>query len=163
MNRTFAITFGVGIAVVAIVVAGVLLMQRGARIGLLGEVLKVRTSELDENSSVAVVDFRIQNPSDVLFAVRSLKVLMEENDGKLYESQVVSELDAKRLFENLPLLGQKFNETLIMNDRIAARSSMDRMVAARFEAPDSRLQARKRLVIRIEEVDGQVSELTENK
>jgi len=161
MNRTFAITFGAGIAVVAIVVAGVLLMQRGARIGLKGEILKVRTSALDENSSVAALDFRIQNPSNVLFAVRSVQVLMEENDGKLYESQVVSELDARRLFENLPLLGQKFNETLMMNDRIAPHSSMDRMVAARFEAPESRLQARKRIVIRIEEVDGQVSEFAE--
>jgi hypothetical protein len=161
MNRTFAITFVVGIAVVAIAVAGVLLMQRGARIGLLGEVLKVRMAPLDENSSVAVIDFRVQNPSNVVFVVRSVKVLMEEKDGKLYESQVVSEMDAKRLFEGLPLLGQKFNETLLMNDKIAAHSSVDRMVAARFEAPESRLQARKRLVIRIEEVDGAVSEFAE--
>jgi hypothetical protein len=35
------------------------------------------------------------------------------------------------------------------------------MVAARFEAPVSRLEARKRFLIRIEEVDGKEFELPE--
>src|SRR5688500_3579954 len=101
MTRTFTITFAVGIAVMAIVVSGILFMQRGARIGITGEILKVRTAALDENSSVAAIDFRFANPSNVLFEVRSVAVLMEENDGKQYPGQVASELDAKRLFDAL--------------------------------------------------------------
>ena len=161
MTRTFTITFAVGIAVMAIVVSGILYMQRGARIGITGEILKVRTAALDENSSVVVIDFRFANPSNVLFEVRTVAVLMEESDGKQYPGQVASELDAKRLFDALPLLGQKFNDTLKIRDHVAARSTADRMVAVRFEAPESRIQARKRFLMRIEEVDGASSEISE--
>ena len=161
MNRTFTITFAVGIVVMAIVVSGILYMQRGARIGISGEILKVRTAALDENSSVAVIDFRFANPSNVLFEVRSVTVLMEENDGKQYPGQVASELDAKRLFDALPLLGQKFNDTLKIRDEVPPHSTADRMVAVRFEAPESRIQARKRFLMRIEEVDGANSEISE--
>ena len=45
--------------------------------------------------------------------------------------------------------------------KIPARESQDRMIAARFEVPESKLTARKRLVLRIEDVDGPVSELVE--
>jgi len=66
-----------------------------------------------------------------------------------------------RLFDAVPLLGQKYNPTLIAREKIASHESEDRMVAARFEVPDDRLEARKRLVLRIEEVDGAVSEISE--
>src|SRR5437867_2142036 len=108
MNRTSAITFAAGIAVVAIGITGVLFMQRGARVGLTGQFLKVRTAALDENSTVAVIDFRFANPSDVTFVVLTVSAFMEENDGKQYEGKVAAEMDAQRLFEGLPLLGQKF-------------------------------------------------------
>jgi hypothetical protein len=35
------------------------------------------------------------------------------------------------------------------------------MVAARFDAPESRLESRKRFLLRIEEVDGLVPEISE--
>jgi hypothetical protein len=161
MNRTFAITFVVGIAVVAIAITGVLVMQRGARIGLTGGILKTRTAVLDENSSIAVIDFRFANPSNVIFVVRTVQVIMEDKDGVKYDGRVVSEMDAQRLFEGMPLLGQKFNQTLRTMEKIAPRSTEDRMVAARFEAPEDRLQGRKRFLLRVEEIDGQISELSE--
>jgi hypothetical protein len=37
------------------------------------------------------------------------------------------------------------------------------MVAVRFEVPESKLEARKRLLVRIEEVDGKVFDLSETK
>src|SRR5438309_1827272 len=107
-NQQFAVACGVGLACVGLVVAGILLMQRGARVGVVGSFLKVRTAPLEDNSTVAVVDFRFNNPGNVLFVVRSVTVLMEEKDGKQYEGRTIAEMDAKRLFEALPLLGQKF-------------------------------------------------------
>jgi hypothetical protein len=160
MNKNFAIAFGIGIVCIAIAVAGILYMQRGAHIDLPGKILKVRTAPLDENSAVVVVDFRIANPADYPFIVRTVTVEMEDNSGNQYVGQTVSEMDAKRLFEAIPLLGQKYNDTLLMRDKILPHDSQDRMVAARFEAPESRLQARKRFVMRIEEVDGKVFEFS---
>ncbi len=48
-----------------------------------------------------------------------------------------------------------------MRDKLPPHTSWDRMVAARFEVPESKLQARKRFLVRIEEVDGPVTEISE--
>ena len=161
MSKNFLTAFLVGLAVVAIAVTAILVMNRGARIGLTGKIMKVRTAPLDENSSVAVLDFRITNPASVAFVVRTVTVVLDDPDGQEYQGATVSEIDAKRLFEGLPLLGQKFNETLLMRDKIPSGATQDRMVAARFEAPESRLDGRKRFLLRIEDVDGPVTELSE--
>ena len=136
-------------------------MQRGAHIGLTGSILKVRTAALDENSTVAVIDFRFTNPGNVPFWVRTVSVVLENKDGNQFDGKVISETDAKRMFEVMPLLGQKFNETLILRDKIQGHTSQDRMVAARFEAPEALISARKRFLVRIEEVDGPIVEFSE--
>ncbi len=161
MKNPFPPAMAIGVALVAIAVAGILYMQRGARVGLAGSILKVRTAPLDDYSSVAVIDFRFSNPSNVRFVVRTVTVLMEDAAGNQYTGQTVSEMDAKRLFEGLPLLGQKYNSTLVMRDSIPSHASEDRMVAARFEGPESKLESRKRFIVRIEDVDGPVTELSE--
>jgi hypothetical protein len=73
----------------------------------------------------------------------------------------VSEVDAARLFEYFPLLGQKYNDSLIARTRLEPHRTLDRMIAAKFEIPEAQLQARKGLRIRIEDVDGAVSEIAE--
>ena len=161
MQKSFLMAFGIGLAIIALGVGGIFLMQRGNRIELPGKILKVRTAPLDDDSSIAVIDFRIANPSDILFEVRTVTVEMEDNQGKNYLGESVSETDAKRLFEALPVLGPKFNPTLLMRDRVGSHGSADRMIAARFQAPMALLDGRKRFVVRIEEVDGKVFEYAE--
>jgi hypothetical protein len=161
MQKNFAAAFGVGLAIIALAVGGIFLMQRGDRIDLPGKILKVRTAPLDEESSIAVIDFRITNPSDIIFEVRTVTVEMEDNQGKSTMGQTVSEMDAKRLFEALPVLGQKFNPTLLMRERLGSHGSADRMIAARFQVPLAALDGRKRFVVRIEEVDGKSFEYSE--
>jgi hypothetical protein len=90
-------------------------------------------------------------------------VFVEDENGQVHEGAVISEADAKRLFEALPLLGQKYNESLLIRTRIRPRETMDRMVAARFELPEARLASRRRLWVRVEDVDGAVSEIAEAK
>ena len=157
------VPLAVGMVVVLCAVGGVLYMQRGAHIELNGAILKVRTQAMDENSSVAVIDFRFVNPSDYNFVVREVGVTVEDKDGKTIEGAPVSELDARRLFEYFPQLGQKFNDTLVMKNKIPPRQSMDRMIVARFEVPESQLDARKDLIVRVVDLDGPTSELREKK
>ena len=57
---------------IAVAVGGILYMQRGAHMGVPGQILKVRTAPLDDNSSVAVIDFRFVNPADVVFVVHTV-------------------------------------------------------------------------------------------
>ncbi len=161
MQKNFAVAFAIGLGLIAVIVGGVLYMQRGARVGLTGSFLKVRTAPLDDNSSVAVVDFRFRNPGDVNFVVRAVTVVLEDAAGNQVEGRTVSEIDAKRLFEGIPLLGQKYNDTLVTRDKVTAGAALDRMVAARFEAPEAKLEQRKRLLLRIEDVDGPITEISE--
>lgn len=161
MSSRFALPLVIGLAVVAVLVFGVMWVQRGAHVELKGEILKVRTQELDEHSSLAVIDFRFANPADYAFIVRKVDVILEDPNGKQADGMTVSDTDAKRVFEVYPLLGQKYNESLRPRDRIGGRESQDRMIAARFELPAAVLNTRKRLTVRVEDVDGPVSEIRE--
>ena len=94
MRGTSGVAFAIGVAVIAIVIGGIFYMQRGDKIDLPGKILKVRTAVLDDGksdrgpdhdaTSVAVVDFRVTNPSDVIFEVRTVSVQMQGADGKTY-------------------------------------------------------------------------------
>lgn len=155
--------FGVGIAVIALAVAGIFYIQRGAHLALPGKVLKVRTVPLDDNSSLAVIDFRVTNSSDYPFQVHSVTVVLEDAAGNGTEGQTASEMDVRRVFAGMPLLGKQYNEVLKERDRIGPHSTADRVVMARLEVPEQKLAARRRFLVRIEEVDGAVSEFGETK
>jgi hypothetical protein len=161
MSRTLLITFGIGIVVVAIAVTVIVFMQRGGHVELPGTILKVRTAPLDEQSAAAVIDFRVTNPSDYPFQVRGVTVVLESQSGAQTEGATASETDAQQLMAGVPLLGDKYNPSLMVRERVPAHTTLDRMIAARFEVPDSQLQARKRFLVRVEEVDGVVQVLPE--
>jgi hypothetical protein len=161
VSPRFLLPLLVGLAAAAAMVFGIFYVQRDAHVELKGGILKVRTQGMDETSSVVVIDFRFVNPSAYPFIVRKVDVYAVTKDGSTLEGQPVAEADAKRLFQYFPLLGQKFNDTLLMRDRIDGRQSQDRMIAARFEKPVKELEQRQQLVVRIEDVDGPVSELRE--
>ncbi len=161
LSKQFLLTFAIGLAVILIAVAGIFYMQRGAHIELKGAILKVRTLGMDDGNSLAVVDFRFVNNADFPFVVRTVDVTITGADGQEVASSTISEMDAKRIFGYYPVLGTKYNSSLITRDKIPGRKSEDRMIVARFEIPVAKLDARKNLKIRIEDVDGPVSELVE--
>ena len=163
MHKQLLGPIGIGAALILAAVGVMLYLTRGAHIELTGSVLKVRTMALDENSSLAVVDFRFANPADYPFVVRSCTVHLQDGSGKALEGFSVPETDARRIFEYYPILGPKYNDTLVLKDKIPAHNSQDRMIAARFEIPVDRLEARQRLSLRIEEIDGVVSEIEEKR
>lgn len=161
MNKPLLKALGIAVLVVAAVIGGVFYMQRGAHIELQGRILKVRTAPLDDNNSVAVLDFRFTNIADIHFAVSDVKVAVEDSSGNLVQGATVAESDAQRLFESIPLLGQKYNASLIVRDKIPGHATEDRMIAASFPIPEAQLEKRRQLTIRIEDVDGPVSEIKE--
>jgi len=160
MNRAFFPLLGL-IAVAAIVGGGIYL-NRGSHMVLRGEINKVRTHAVDEKSSVAVVDFRFTNPADYPYVIRTVQLFLEGQEGsKPIEGGIVADIDAKRVMEAIPELGPNYNGSLKVHDRIAPKTSDDRMIAARFEVPVTELNRRKQFRLRIEEVDGAISELIE--
>jgi hypothetical protein len=154
MNKGFAIAFGAGLVVVGLGTASFLYMNHGLKLELPGKVLKVRTAALDENDSVAVFDFRVTNTSDLNFQVRSVKVELVDEHGTSYVGDDVSDVDATRLLAGVPVLGQKYNPSLMLKDVIRPHATVDRMIAAHFGGASSVLDKRKKFVLHIEEVDG---------
>ena len=133
MSKNFMIALGVGLVCIVVAVAGILYMQRGARVGVTGQVIKVRTAPLDENSTIVVLDFRITNPSDYPFMPRNVTAIYEDSAAKRTEGITAPELDAQHIFQGIPVLGEKFNKTLIERDKVDGHGTLDRMVMAKFD------------------------------
>jgi hypothetical protein len=79
------------------------------------------------------------------------------------EGARISKADVDNLFKYEKLLGPKYNEVLSVKDQIAPHQTVDRMTGARFELPESAIEARKTIRVHIEELDGAVAELTEKR
>jgi hypothetical protein len=124
-------------------------------------ILKARTAPLDENSTVAVLDIRLTNPSDLVLEIMQVRLEMEDAKRTRVVGDVIGASDTKRVFEAVPVLGQQFLETLSMKQRIPAHSTKDYMVAARFGAPTSEVDARARFVLHLDESDGKTFEFLE--
>jgi hypothetical protein len=162
MSKSILIAMAAGIVVLAVAVGAIFRVQRGAHIELIGKILKVRTAPIDEDSSVAAVDFRVTNPADYPFVVQKVTLTAIGPGGGRTEGDTISEMDAKRLFDAIPLLGPKYNQTLLIHERVPPHTTIDRMASARFEVPDSKLQARTNLILRVDEIDGRaVAEFSE--
>jgi hypothetical protein len=160
VNRTFLLA---GLAVAAVMAATLLYLNRGAHLVLEGTIQKVRVHSLDDHSALVIADFRASNPSDTLLVVQSVDVFVDGADGQTYDGATVAEAEVQRIMAAMPELGPKYNPSLIARDQIKPKESTDKMIAARFEIPGPKVESRKKLRIRIKDVDGAVSELEEGK
>ncbi len=154
MSKTAAIFFGVGLAIVAIAATLIFYGNRGNHLELQGQIIKIRTGAIDEHNSAAVLDFRLQNVSDVLFEVRDLKVTAEEPDGVKVAGDVISKSQIGELLEYNKFLGRQFNAGLGIKDKIEPHQTVDRMVAVRFDIPQSQLDKVKQVRLWIQDMDG---------
>ena len=162
MSKNLLIAFGVGVGCIALVVAGILFMQRGAHLDLPGQILKVRTAPVNDELTAVMVDFRVSNTSDYPAVVRTVRLYVEDKDGNRLEGTIMADPDAGRVFAAFPTLGQKYNPSLILKDKIPGRGTWDRMIGATFPVAEAKLQARKGMIVAIEELDGKIFELTGN-
>lgn len=163
MKSKFPLYVIAGLAVVAGIIYFGMFTTKGARIELKGEILKTRLVPLGERATLMILDFRATNVSDYMFLVRDTGLTVIKPDGSEAETAIVSRSEMDRVFQVLQLAGPKYNEVLTIKDRIQPKQTVDRMVAARVELPESVVAARKGMRLRIEDSDGAVSELAEKK
>lgn len=153
--------FGIGLVALAIATVWIFWMQRGAHMELRGSIQKVRTLAPEETGTVAIIDFRFRNTSDYAFVVREIQAFATAPDGQEIEGQVISDVDARRLFEYYPALGQKYNETLLTRANIPGGESVDRMLTVRFPMPEAQFNQRKQLRIHLLEMAGPKADILE--
>lgn len=162
INRQFLVFLAIGLAVVAIVLGFTFWGTSRARLNLEGKILKVRTLATDDKNAIIVVDFRVQNQSaKQVFVVKDAVVVVNTADGKQVEGDTIARTDVNRVLDYYKILGPKFNETLIMRDKVAGGQTMDRMVASTVALPEADVENRKSITLRLHDVDGPTFELTE--
>ena len=162
MSKQFLILFGVGILLVGGAVFGILSSNKGSHLELKGKILKTRTGALSDQDSILVLDLRLENPSDVPFVVRQVEVTIDKADGSTAPSAIISKMDIHQIFQFNRFLGDQYNDSLSMKDRVAPHSSVDRMVAARFDVPIKDLDSAKLLHLSIQDLDGPLFEISQS-
>jgi hypothetical protein len=160
MSKRLLIFFGIGLVAIAIAVVVILTANKGAHLQLVGKILKVRTGALGEGNSIAVMDFRVQNPSDLPFIVRNVEISLEQKNGEMADGVTISKSDLKQIFQYNRFLGDQYNEGLGLQDTIPPHGTVDRMVAAHFEVSDDDLEKAKAVHVSIQDVDGPLWETT---
>ncbi len=162
VNKRFLIFLAAGLAVVGVLLYVFLFATAGAHLRLDGKILKVRVLALPDNAaSLVIVDFRADNPSDVLFVGSSVTLHLEPLTGEAVDGTPISKPDVENVFRYEKLLGPQFNPVYSLQDKIPPHQRVDRMTAARFELPAAAIDSRKSLRIRIEDVNGTVVEFGE--
>ena len=154
--------FLVGLGAVGAAIFGAFYMNRGSQMHLNGSVLKVR-SMADGDGALVFADFRVTNTAAIPFVVSSVQMTMETPEGETASAVVLSKADVDTISKARRLLGPKYNDVLSIQDKLPPVQIVDRMAAGRFKFPPKFLENRKTLRLRIEEVDGAVSEIVEKK
>ena len=158
MREQFVSAFTIGLIAVAVVVAVVLYMQRGAHMELTGP-MTVSVHGTDENTALAMINLHITNPADYGFQVANVTVTLETNAGE-FSTTTIGRVDAKRLADAMPEFGP-FHPTLYTKYTIPPHSTGDYTVLAQYSAPERILNDRKRFVVRVQEINGKVAEFDE--
>src|SRR5579862_3617338 len=144
MSKGFWIFLAAGLAVVGGLIFTMLTATQGAHLRLEGKILKVRVLALPGRAaSIAVVDFRVTNPSNVPFVVNSVTLHLEPATGDAADGTTASKVNIENIFKYEKLLGPKYNQVLSLQDRVAPHQTADLMAGARFELPASAIDGRK--------------------
>lgn len=153
MSRQLLITLWVGLIVIGVIVYSTVAVNQGHLLTLTGSITDVRVAELSPEATLVILDFSAQNPSAVGFEMKELAV--ERVDGA--KGDPLSKVEATRYMEYAKLAQP--NPPLGIGDRIGAGKTVQRMIAARFDAPAAGFAtATYRIRFRhIENVDAEIS------
>jgi hypothetical protein len=144
----------IGLVVVGVVVFTVVSSTKGSHLELKGQVVKARTGALDDTHSIAILDFRVGNPSDIPFVVRQVWVTVEKADGEKLRGDMVSKRDVNQVFQYNKFLGVQYNDALSIKDEVKPHGQIDRMVAASFPLSQADLEKSKTIDLWVQDMDG---------
>jgi hypothetical protein len=159
MSKAFGIAFGAALVVIVILVWSGFSATKGNHLAPVGVIGKVRTQQVTDNVTFMVLDFNMKNDSDRNMIVHSITGTVVTPDGEV-DGSAVAASDLVEAFHQYPLLGEQYNPVLKERDVLAAHQSLDRMVGIRFDIPLDKVENRRRVVLKIEDVTGPVLELT---
>ena len=152
----FAKYLAIALVIVAVLLALVFWANRGSQLRLESRILKTRVIPADEASSIAVLEVRIKNPSNVTFVVRDVHSKVILADGTELDGDLVAQIDLDRVLEGLKIYGPRYNPVLKAKDSFTGSWQGDRTVVATFPRSAAEIERRKGFVIDVDDVDGAV-------
>lgn len=147
--------------IVAVLFALVLWNNRGAQVRLDSRILKTRLIPADEASTIAVLEVRIKNPSNVTFVVSDVHTKAILADGTEVDGDPVAQIDLDRVLDGLKIHGPRYNPVLKAKDSFTGSWQGDRTVVAIFPRAAAEIERRKGFIILVDDVDGAVTRWTE--
>src|SRR5262245_25852167 len=99
MNKQVVIIGVIALAVVSVFVGSILFSTRHNKVEVSADILKVRSHQIDPNSTIVAVDFRVKNPSTQQFIVREVEIFLDTSDSKSIQGDIFAEIDAQRMFD----------------------------------------------------------------
>ncbi len=160
MDRRF-ISIIAGLALAAALIGGVLGWRSGDKLQPTGRILKVRSAPIDEQHCLVVMDLRLTNDSNIALEIQQTSVSVEPKEGGASQGSIVSGVDTRSLFTYYPVLGEAYNNPLIANTRIGPKQTLDFMLAARLDLPETSLAERRNLSVTARDRSGVTVELLE--
>lgn len=150
---------GLGLAAAALLAGLFFFANRGSQVRLEGSIVKVRTIATDTNSSLIILEIRLKNPARTRFVIDSVEVEVTPPGGPPVTGRPIAEADLDRALDYYKTAGPRYNPMLKLRDRMAADEAGDKTVAAGFALPETALQNRRALLVRLVDVDGAVTEI----
>jgi hypothetical protein len=160
VSKPFVITFGAAVVVIAALIWLGFARTEGNHLVPTGSIGKVRTAQSSDETTFMVIDFKIKNDSDVAMVVHSIEASIDLPDGSTAPGSAAASGDLPMAFRNYTLLGEQYNPVLKDRDTIPAHQEVDRMVGVSFDLPFDRVEKRKDVKLRIEDVTGPAVEMT---
>jgi hypothetical protein len=142
-----------------LIAGGILLFNRDTAPRLDGRITQVRTLGMDQNSSVAIVNFDAVNGSNNLLIIGRRDLLVIDNNGIERAGSTISVSDLKYLFQLYPALGGMGFEPLVDRVRVEPGDPLRGILAARFDLAKHELDQRQAIIFRVEDVDGKQSDV----
>lgn len=161
MRSRFPLLLLASLALAGGIVWIVVATNQAALVTLEGSILKVRTYPLNAQSTLVIADFRITNPSALLFEVDSLEMFVDRAGSPPAPAGILGRTEVDLVFQYQKLTGPKYNNTLIVSNRIQPGATLDRMIAGRVELTEAEIESRTGVRLRIQEFRGQVAEIAE--
>lgn len=148
-----------GLIGAALLTGGLFFYNRDAVPRLDGQITQVRTLGMDQQSSVAIVNFDAVNGSDNLLIIARRELFVIDKAGNRLSGSTISVSDLQYLFKLYPALGGMGFEPLVDRVRVEPGQPVRGILAARFDIPKHELDQRQAIIFQIGDVDTKQSEL----
>jgi len=145
MRKLLLVLLAVGIVAIAYNWA-----TSGEQARLEGRITEVRTLAVEENASVLLVNFEVENITNLPFVAHERWLEVIDAQGDQFQGRTVNGVDVNDLFRYFAAeLGGMKDEPFVAQTRIEAGEKHRGLLAARFEMSKEALDSRRAIILRI--------------